>query len=91
VIEKKLLSLEDAVEKITWLPAERMGLKGKGSLQVDSDADVTIFDLNRIRDSATYQEPRKAPAGIEYALIGGEIAMKHGEIVNHRLGRSIRK
>jgi N-acyl-D-amino-acid deacylase len=91
VIEKKLLSLEDAVEKITWMPAERMGLKGKGSLQVGSDADVTIFDLNRIRDGATYQEPRKAPAGIEYALIGGEIAMKHGEIVNHRLGRSVRK
>lgn len=91
VIEKKLLSLEDAIEKITWLPAERMGLLGKGSLKIGSDADITVFDLSGIRDGATYQEPRKAPEGIEYAVIGGVVAMKHGEIIHHRLGKSIRK
>jgi N-acyl-D-amino-acid deacylase len=91
VIEKKLLSLEDAIEKITWLPAERMGLTGKGSLKPGSDADITVFDLTRIRDGATYEEPRNAPEGVEYAVIGGEIALKHGEIVNRRLGKSIRK
>lgn len=91
VIEKKLLSLEDAVEKITWLPAERMGLTGKGSLKPGSDADITIFDLSRIRDGATYEEPRKAPEGIDYVVIGGKIAMKHGAIVNRRLGKSVRK
>jgi N-acyl-D-amino-acid deacylase len=91
VVEKKLLSLEDAVEKITWLPAERMGLNGKGCLKPGSDADITVFDLSGIRDGASYQEPRKAPEGVEYVVIGGAIAMKHGEILNRRLGKSIRK
>jgi N-acyl-D-amino-acid deacylase len=91
VVEKKLLSLEDAVEKITWLPAKRIGLLGKGSLKIGSDADITVFDLSEIRDGATYQEPRRAPQGIEYAVIGGVTAMKHGEIIHRRLGKSIRK
>lgn len=91
VIEKRLLSLEDAIEKITRMPAERMGLAGKGSLKPGSDADITIFDMNQIRDGATYQEPLKQPEGIEYVVIGGEVALKNGEIVNHRLGKSIRK
>lgn len=91
VIEKKLLSLEDAVEKVTLLPAERMGLAGKGSLRPGSDGDITVFDLSAIRDGATYQQPRKAPEGVEYAVIGGEIAMNHGEIVKRRLGKSIRR
>jgi N-acyl-D-amino-acid deacylase len=91
VIEKKLLSLEDAVEKITWLPAERMCLGGKGRLKPGADADITVFDLSRIRDGATYEEPRKAPEGVEYVVIGGKIAMKHGEVIHRRLGKSIRK
>lgn len=91
VIEKKLLSLEDAIEKITWLPAERMGIPGKGSLRPGSDADITVFNLSRIRDGATYQEPLKAPEGIEYIVIAGAIAMQHGEIIHRRLGKSVRK
>ncbi len=91
VIEKKLLTLEDAIEKITWMPAKRMGLSGKGSLKIGADADITIFDLNKIKDGATYQEPLKQPSGIEYVIINGEIALKSGEIIKNRLGRSIRK
>jgi len=91
VVEKKLLTLESAIEKITWMPAQRMGLNGKGSLKLGSDADITIFDLNTIRDRATYQEPLKHPEGIEYVVINGEIALKHGEILKYDLGRSVRK
>lgn len=90
VIEKKLLTLEDAIEKITCMPAKRMGLSGKGSLKIGSDADITIFDLNKIKDGATYQEPRKQPTGIEYVIINGETALKSGEIVKNCLGKSVR-
>lgn len=90
VIEKKLLTLEDAIEKITCMPAKRMGLSGKGSLKIGSDADITIFDLNKIKDGATYQEPLKQPEGIEYVVINGEIALKSGEIVKNCLGKSVR-
>lgn len=91
VVEKKLLTLNDALEKITWMPAQRMGLFGKGSLKAGSDADITIFDLNKIKDNATYQESRKQPDGIEYVVINGGIALKHGEIVNKGFGKAIRK
>lgn len=91
VVDKKLLTLSEAIEKITWMPAKKMGLPGKGSLGISSDADITIFDLNRIKDGATYQEPRKAPEGIEYVIINGEIALQNGEMKNSRLGKSVRK
>ncbi|HVI40996.1 MAG TPA: amidohydrolase family protein [Anaerovoracaceae bacterium] len=90
VIEKKLLTLEAAIEKMTWMPAKRMGLAGKGSLKTGADADITIFDLNKIKDEATYPDPRKQPTGIEYVIINGEIALKHGEIIKNRLGKSVR-
>jgi len=88
---KKVLTLEKAIEKITYLPANRMGLSSKGTLSVGADADITIFDLNKIEDGATYLEPLKKPIGIEFVVIGGEIALKHGDIVNSKLGKSIRK
>lgn len=91
VLEKKLMTLHDAIEKITWMPAQRMGLTGKGSLKAGADADITIFDLNTIRDEATYQDSRKPPHGIGYVVINGQIALKGGEIVNSRLGKAIRK
>jgi N-acyl-D-amino-acid deacylase len=91
VTEKKQMTLFDAIEKITWMPAQRMGLSGKGSLKAGSDADITIFDLNTIRDEATYQESTKPPKGIEYVVINGKIALAGGEVVNGRLGRAIRK
>ena len=63
----------------------------KGTLSLGSDADITVFDLNKIEDGATYLEPVKKPIGIEYVIIGGEIALKHGHIINDRLGKSIKK
>jgi N-acyl-D-amino-acid deacylase len=90
VTERKLLTLEATIEKITWLPARRMNLTGKGSLTIGADADITIFDRQRIRDGATYQQPLKEPEGIEYVVLGGEIALKAGEIRNGRLGKAIR-
>ena len=91
VNKKKLLTLETAIEKITYLPAKRMGLLPKGTLSLGADADITIFDLNKIEDGSTYLEPVNKPLGIEYVIIGGEIALKHGNIVNSKLGKSIRK
>jgi len=91
VKNKKLLTLEEAIEKITYFPAKRMGLRVKGNLSLGSDADVTIFDFNKIQDGATYSEPVKKPLGIEYVVIRGEIALKHGNIINSKLGKSIRK
>lgn len=86
-----VLSLCEAVEKMTALPAGRIGLPHKGNLRPGSDADVVIFDRSAIRDRATFEAPALPPEGIDYVLLGGEIACDHGQIVNSRLGRPLRR
>ncbi|WP_371367571.1 N-acyl-D-glutamate deacylase [Sporomusa rhizae] len=90
VKNKKLLSIEQALEKMTFLPAQRYGLP-KGTLKVGSDADITIFDLNKIKDQATYQNPLREPEGIDLVLMGGKVALRQSAIVNGKLGKTIRK
>lgn len=85
------LSLYQAIEKMTALPAARIGLERKGKLSPGSDADVVIFDPETIRDRATFEAPDLPPAGIDYVLLGGEIACDHGRITETRLGRVLRR
>ena len=90
-VKKGTLSLYDAVEKMTAQPAARLGFANKGRLNVGADADITIFDLDAVADKATFAQPALAPEGIEYVLIGGEIALEQGKIVKADCGRSIRR
>lgn len=84
------VGLYAGVEKMTALPAKRLGLSGKGCLNVGADADVTIFDPVALRDGATFDSPIIAPTGIDYVLIGGEVAAKNCEIVHSALGTALR-
>ena len=88
---KGSLSLYDAVEKMTSQSAERLGFPHKGRLNVGADADITVFDYETIQDTATFENPSAHPRGIEYVLIGGEIALEHGEIVRNDCGKAVRK
>lgn len=85
------ISLYGAVAKMTTLQAERLGLANKGRLNVGADADIVIFDLSTVQDRATFAEPTLAPEGIEYVLIGGEVALEKGKLVNNRLGKAIKR
>ena len=85
------LSLYDAIEKMTAMPANRLGLINKGRLNVGADADITIFDYEKIRDGATFSDPVLPPTGIDYVLINGVIAAKDCRIVKADCGRAIRK
>ena len=85
------LTLYQAVEKITAQPAQRLHLQNKGRLNVGADADITIFDFEKVRDKATFAEPALAPEGIEWVIIGGEIAMEKGHIVKENCGKAVRK
>lgn len=85
------LDLYEAIRMMTAMPAERLGLTNKGRLNVGADADVVIFDMDKIQDGATFKEPVNAPAGIDYVFIGGEIAAENCRIVRKDLGRSVRK
>ena len=85
------VSWYDAVEKITAMPARRLGLVNKGRLNVGADADITVFDPETIRDTATFAQPALAPTGIDYVLIGGQIAAKNCKIVKCDCGTAVRK
>ncbi|WP_312812723.1 amidohydrolase family protein [Sedimentibacter sp.] len=85
------ISLFNAIEKMSFMQAEKLGLSAKGRLNVGADADIVIFDINKIQDNATFEKPTAKPNGIEYVLINGEIALKDNEIINNSLGKSIRK
>lgn len=84
------LSLFDAVSKITAMPARQLRLKAKGSLKAGADADVVVFNPDTIEDRATFAQPLLPPAGIEWVLVGGAPALRGGEIISPRAGRSVR-
>ena len=88
---KVVPSLEEAIRPCTCNAAAALTLPRKGALCAGADADIAVFDPNRIADCATFAQPVLPPVGIDYVLIGGEIAAKDCRAVNDRLGRSIRK
>ena len=84
------ISLYEAIRKMTAMPAQKMRLSNKGCLNVGADADLVIFDPERITDHASFMAPTRPGEGIDYVFIGGEIAARDCIIVNGNLGRSIR-
>lgn len=86
-----LFSLEEAIRKMTSLPARRFKLAGRGELREGAIADIVVFDAERIEDVATYEEPRQHPKGIEYVLVNGRVAADHGKQVETHAGRLVRR
>lgn len=89
-VKKGDLSLPEAIKKMTIMPAKRLNLHQKGHLGIGADADVTIFDYETVSDRATFQEPALPPVGIDCVLIGGEVVLKDGMILNNTAGRAVR-
>jgi N-acyl-D-amino-acid deacylase len=92
VRERKLFPLEDAVRRITSLPAQRFGLRKRGVIREGAYADLVVFDAARIDDRTTYAEPTREPAGIDYVVINGQVVVDHGRFDSKQLpGQVIRK
>ena len=91
VREEGLLSIEEAVRKMTSFPAQKLGLTRKGVLRPGADADVVIFDPEVVVDKATFQESRQYPEGIEYVLVNGEICVEKGQFTGRTAGRVLAK
>jgi N-acyl-D-amino-acid deacylase len=90
VREKGLLSLEEAIRKMTSLPAERMRLKKKGRIIEGGDADITVLNLDTVIDHATYEDPIQFPSGIEWVVVNGTIVVEKGQHTGARPGRALR-
>jgi N-acyl-D-amino-acid deacylase len=89
--DERLFPVEEAVRKMTSLPAQRMNLLERGELREGRAADIVIFDPDTINDTATYEDPRRYPTGIEYVIVNGQIAAEHGTQTAARAGRLLRR
>ncbi|MGA8154588.1 MAG: D-aminoacylase [Terriglobales bacterium] len=79
VREQKVLSLPDAVRKMTSLPAQILGLTDRGWLRPGMAADITIFDPEKVSDTATFEDPSRYPAGIPYVIVNGIVVIDQGK------------
>lgn len=87
VRERGVLTLPDAIRRMTSWPATRMRLDDRGVIRVGSWADVVIFDFERLEDRATYEQPFLYPTGIEYVLVNGAVVVEQGRHTGARPGR----
>lgn len=86
VRELEILSLEKAIRRLTSLPAETFRLKGYGLIREGYAANLTVFDPENIRDTATFEEPRCFPQGIPHVIVQGEIVLRDGKETGVRPG-----
>jgi len=91
VREKNILTLEEAVRKMTSFPAQKLGLKDRGLLKEGHWADIVVFDPDKITDKATYENPHQYPAGIEYVIVNGELVVERGELTDKAPGEVLKK
>lgn len=91
VREKKLLSLQEAIYKMTLFPAKTYGIENRGQLKKGLKADLVIFDPNTIIDKATFIQPHQYPVGISHVLVNGKWSIKNGEFLNKMNGVILRK
>ncbi|MBI71264.1 MAG: aminoacylase [Gemmatimonadetes bacterium] len=89
--ERGILELEEAVLKMTFMPAKRIGLAKRGQVKIGWFADLVVFDSETIIDRATFQNPHQYPVGIEWVLVNGKIALANGDYRDSRSGKVLRK
>jgi N-acyl-D-amino-acid deacylase len=87
VREKKLLSFEVAVQKMSAFPAQRLGLVDRGVLREGLKADIAVIDPRSVRDTATFEKPHSYAEGIAYVLVNGQVVFENGGMTSARPGR----
>ena len=89
--DEAIVGLEEAVRRMTSAPAARLGLSNRGLVRDGFVADLVVFDPTRVRSTATYEEPRSYPDGIDWVLVGGEPVVADGRHTGARPGRTLRR
>ena len=89
VREKQIITLEDAIRKMTSFPAARVGFMDRGVLRPNMKADIAVFDPNRVRDMALFEAPHQYAEGFAYVIVNGQIVYENGVMTAARPGRVI--
>jgi N-acyl-D-aspartate/D-glutamate deacylase len=87
VRDKKVLTLEEAVRKMSSFPAMRIGLTDRGVLRPGMKADIAIFDPARVRDASTFEKPHQYAEGFLHVIVNGQIVYESGAMTSARPGR----
>lgn len=91
VRDEGVLALEEAVRKMTGLPAEKLGLMDRGTITEGKIADIVVFDPASVAEKSTYMNPDQKPDGIEYVLVNGSLTYEKGHLVNAGAGEILRR
>jgi N-acyl-D-aspartate/D-glutamate deacylase len=85
-----VLTLPEAIHKMTSMNAEKIGVAGRGLLKAGYWADVTVFDPHTVADKATFVNPHQYPVGIPYVIVNGKVVLDNGKNTGALPGRVIR-
>ena len=91
VRSRHVLTLEDAVRKMTDLPARKFGLRERGRIGVGYAADLVLFDPNTIQDHATFVKPHQYSTGFEFVIVNGRIEVENDKVTGVRAGQALRR
>ena len=89
--EQKIPALEKAVEKMTGMPAKRVGLKDRGLLREEMFADIAIFNPETVIDRATFEAPNRYPEGVSFVIVNGQLSVDEGKRTSALAGRPLRE
>jgi N-acyl-D-amino-acid deacylase len=85
-----VMTLEDAIRRMTSLPARTFHLSDRGAIREGAAADLVLFDPARVQDKATYERPHQYSEGFDYVIVNGKIAVENGKITDQRGGVVLR-
>ncbi len=91
VIKDQVISIEEAVRKMSGLPASILGITDRGSIAVGNKADILVFRPEDVRDRATYEKPQELARGFEYVIVNGELALEKQQFSDQRYGKVLLK
>ena len=89
VRDKKVITLEEAVRRMTSLPAQKFGFKNRGLLKEGFAADIVIFDEKTVKDNSTYEKPHAYSTGFQYVMVNGELVVEEGKHNGTRSGATL--
>jgi N-acyl-D-amino-acid deacylase len=91
VRDRKVLTLEEAVAKMTGRSAAQAGFRDRGRIAPDMKADLVVFDAGTIQDRGTPQQPSQSPVGVRHVIVNGEVVLRDGRMTDARPGRGVRR
>jgi N-acyl-D-amino-acid deacylase len=86
VREEKVISLEEAIRRMTSLPAQKFGFSNRGMIKEGMAADIVVFDAETVMDKSTYAEPHQYSVGFKYVVVNGKLVVDEGKHTGTRSG-----